>query len=47
MASYDTSVDDKELVDVVALLDAQTSLTKECVHVEPLLVQTLEIKVNI
>lgn len=31
--------DDEDLADRTALLDAQTRLTKECFHVEPLPVQ--------
>lgn len=38
--------DDEELADLVVVLDAQTSLPKDCVRVEPLPIQNLKIKVN-
>lgn len=46
LISNNSSEDDKELTDMVALLDAQPSMTKECVQVNPLPVQNLETEEN-
>lgn len=47
LVSTDPIKDDEELANLVAMLDAQTSLPNDCVHIEPLPINNLEIKVNI
>lgn len=47
LVPVDSIDDDEELADVVSLLNAQPMMTKDCVHVEPLSMQSTENKVNI